>query len=53
MEADEDSIQELVKNSDLARLWRTGRGASVLDNVERLIDHFLIREAEIFVNERK
>ena len=41
----DDFIKDLVKNSDLARHWKTGRGASVLDNVERLIDHMIIREA--------
>ena len=43
----------MVKNSDLARLWKTGRGAKVLDNVERLIDHIIIREAELLVKEKK
>ena len=49
MEADDDSI----KNSDLARLWKTGRGVSVLDNIEKLIDHIIVREAELLVKEKK
>ena len=50
---DDDNIRDLVKNSDLARHWKTGRGASVLDNVEKLIDQIIIREAELLVKEKK
>ena len=50
---DDDNIRDLVKNSDLARHWKSGRGASVLDNVEKLIDHIIIREAELLIKEKK
>ena len=48
-----DSIQRVVKDAEMERLWRTGRGAKVLDNIEQLIDHIIAREAGLLVKEKK
>ena len=48
-----DFGQDVVKDSELERLWRTGRGAKVLDNIEKLIDHIIVREAGLLVKEKK
>ena len=45
---------ELVAASDLKKLWQGGYGREdVVENVERLVDRLIMREAEILISQNK
>ena len=50
----DDAVPSFVKKSELQQLWNNGKGsAKIADNVERLVESLIMREAELLIEQNK